>query len=114
MESEDDDTNVRKAHDLSEIVRLASVWEVKLESQGVLKIFRIGKRLQGKSRPMLVSLASLEVKRSIMRNLQRLRENYMDITVVHGMTPEERRMNRELYLEAKRREGEEDLSWDWT
>ena len=47
-----------------------------------------------------------------MKNLSKLRDQNLSIVVDHDMTPEERKLNRELYLEAKRQE-EADSSGEW-
>ena len=94
------------------MAKIASICDVSLEKEDVSKLFRLVRRTPNKKRPMLVSFVSLETKRKIMRNLSKLRDQNLSIVVDHDMTPEERRLNRELYLEAKRKE-EANLSGEW-
>ena len=109
IESEDENNDVRKDFDFIEVAKIASICDVSLEKEDVSKLFSLGRRTPNKKRLMLVSFVSLETKRKIMRNLPKLRDQNLSIVVDHDMTPEERRLNRELYLEAKRQE-EADLS----
>ena len=112
VESEASDSGTRKEFDLSEIIKIASVCGIKLVRHEVTKLFRLGKKDQNKRRPLLVSFSSLEIKRNLMKNLSKLRDQSVNVTVDHDMTPEERRLNQKLYMEAKRLE-EENPSGEW-
>jgi len=75
-----------------------SVFEIKPESQGIEKIFRLGRREDSSTqdsgsivpRPLLVGLEDVEVKQKIWSNLKNLKAadtRFKGISVAHDMTP---------------------------
>jgi len=81
--------------------------KVNLEESDVVKMFRLGKKMEeGKPRPLLVGLGSVEKKGEIMKSLSKLRDAPSDqrhIGVAHDLTPYQREAVKKALEEAKQK-----------
>ncbi len=76
----------------------------------VEKVIRLGKKEDGKSRPMRITLKDKQDKRKIMSRLYRLKDaeqRFNNISVQNDMTQEEREKTKELLAVAKKKNEEE-------
>ena len=84
-----------------------------LEDVAVESTIRLGKREEEKTRLLRVTVESVKVKRSILQKAKKLRESekWKSVFITPDLSPKERKRNKELRDELKRRtdEGEEDL-----
>ena len=74
------------------------------------KIFRLGKREDGKERLLLLELKSLLLKTQMMESLSQLRDAdavFQKLSIAHDMTKVERMEIKKLIDEAKEREKKE-------
>ena len=81
-----------------------------MHTQSLKKIFRLGKREDGKERPLLFDLKSSLLKNQMMKSLSKLRnidEVFKKLPIAHDMTKVERMEVKKLVDEAKEREKKE-------
>jgi len=67
------------------------------------KMFRLGRREDGKERPLLVRFSSKEKKKSVMSRVKELKgapERYRKISIAHDLTPRQRKVIKELRRKA--------------
>jgi len=79
------------------------------EEKTIDKIIRLGKKEAGTVRPLLVAFKELDTKKGLFRNLKELGkegtpEDLKNLSVSHDMTEQERKENRELVDEAKKKD----------
>ena len=79
--------------------------ELKIENIDFLKCIRLGKLVENKSRPLLISLSDIATKNSILKKANKLRKNtqYKDVFITPDLTKKEREVAKELRDELKRR-----------
>ena len=80
-----------------------------LEDQDeVVDIKRIGKKVEGKKRPLLVTMKTEKSKRLLFGNLYKLKDNeeLQHMKFAHDMTEEERKTRKEKVKEAKEKTAE--------
>lgn len=88
--------------------------QVRVEREvNVRGVIRLGKKVQGKARPMLVRLGDESMKWNVMRNLKNLKFTQMQwvkkVSVTKDLTLKEREESKRLWeqLQEKRRQGED-------
>ena len=91
----------RKTYDTQEVLKLCQQIDTEVEADNITKIFRIGKKVEGKPRPLLFGLKDLQMKINILRQKKNLRDIYEDVKIVSDSTPEQRKHDRQAYLEMK-------------
>ena len=105
-ESLDNDGIVRKRYDSQIVKELFDTCEVNLDpKEHIVNVFRLGKKEEGKKRPILVQLKEENVKKELFQNLWKLKnapDRIANISVGHDMTKEEREETKRLVGEAKR------------
>jgi len=91
-----------------------------IDENDLVNVFRLGRREDNTSRPLMVQFASYTSKNQIMESLYRLKhaaQKYKNVIVAHDMTKLEQEKCRRLVEEAKAKEEEEDsaeyLYWVW-
>ena len=110
-ESESEDAKERKEADVKYCQELVDVIEGNADD--IVKVTRIGKRdehSEHKRRPMKVILKDSDSKRSIMRNLSKLKnadEKFKRVSVTNDLTTSEREAHKEKLEEAKAKNLEE-------
>lgn len=106
------DSSERKSNDEQCFRNLAKA-EFKIDDLDIDQIFRLGKRTENKSRPLLVRLQDSQARKYILKNAKSLRNSssYKNVYVSPDLTPKERKLNKQLYQELKYRKdhGEKDL-----
>lgn len=87
--------------------------EFNIDNIEFLKCIRLGKPVEDKSRPLLISLADTTIKSNILRKASKLRKStqYSGVFITPDMTKKEREAAKELRKELKRRksQGEDNL-----
>ena len=83
---------------------------LRLDGVKVSKIYRLGKKQDNKTWPLLVALDSFNVKKTILSNSSSLRksEYWKDVFISPDLTPKEREANR-LLLKRQKSAGEKNL-----
>ncbi len=81
------------------------------EDTAIDKIIRLGRKEEGKIRPLLVAFKELETKKGLFRNLKELGqeatpEELKNLSVSHDMTTQEREENKKLVAEARAKDQE--------
>ena len=101
-------TEERIEHDTTTVERIFDCCEVEHDRNDITKVKRIGKHDKNKkSRPMIVSLRSLELKKKLMKNLRKLKENGLEnVRISNDLTKAERENENKLYAEARQLEKE--------
>ena len=90
----------RKAGDMLFVHELCNdVLKVEVGSGDIEKMFRLGRREQGKERPLLVRFTRVEKKHEVMGKLKELKtasERYRITSIAHDLTPRQREVVKEL------------------
>ena len=84
-----------------------SILKVKVASDDVEAMYRLGKREQDKTRPLLVRFSNEEKKVEVLKNLKELKgaeDRFRVVSVTHDLTVSQ----RELVKEVRRRAMEEE------
>jgi len=79
------------------------ILKIPLQSGDVEKMFWLGRREDGKERPLLVRFSSEEKKKSVMSRVKELKgapKRYRKICIVHDLTPRQREVIKELRRKA--------------
>ena len=103
-----------KEFDKQIFMRITGICEVEIPDCSIERIIRLGKKIDGKNRPILVALSDVEHKKEIFRNLWKLREsddNINTVTLSNDMTPEERQETKELIKQARDLQDEDPENW---
>jgi hypothetical protein len=107
-EPESTNREERLAHDKSEIMEITKTCEVEITEEDIATTKRIGRYDPEKPvRPLMVVLREAEIKRTILRNGNKLKSeesNYKHISLAHDMTRTEREEEKKLWAEAKQRQ----------
>ena len=77
---------------------------VKIESEDITKMYRIGKKDDGKDRPLLVALSTMDRKMNVLQNMKKMKTaaaKYNGISVAHDLTPKQRQAVKKVLEEAK-------------
>ena len=64
----------------------------------------MGKYMEGKKRPVIITISSEEKKREIFKNLHKLRKSTDNVTITHDLTVQQREELQDLIKEAKNKE----------
>lgn len=101
MDSEQPDNLLSDAESFSNMV----INTLGMDELKVSKMYHLGKKVENKSRHLLVSLETLSMKRTLLSKSAILRksEHWKDVFVSPDLTPKERKTNRLLRTELKRR-----------
>ena len=87
--------------------------EFKLDNIEITKFVRLGKQIEGKIRPLLVTLMDSYVRGHLLRNAKTLRNSssHQNVYISPDLTPKEREINKLLREQLRRRKeaGESDL-----
>ena len=87
--------------------------EFKLGNIKITKLVRLGKQIEGKIRPLLVTLMDSYVIGHLLQNAKTLRNSssHQNVYISPDLTPKEREINKLLYEQLRRRKeaGESDL-----
>ena len=77
--------------------------EFKIDSVEISKSSHLGKRVEGKTRPLLITLTENKTRSSILRNAKNLRKSstYQNVFISPDLSPKERESNKLLYQELK-------------
>lgn len=87
--------------------------EAKTEQATVVNVIRMGKKQQGRTRPLLVKLENSNMKYDILKNAKNLKTTQQEwikkVSITRDMTVREREESKRLYeqLKQKRNNGEE-------
>ena len=101
-ESEAVNGKEKQAADLKEVQKiLKDCCEVELKHNNVVKVIRMGKYMEGKKRPVIITISSEEKKREIFKNLHKLRKSTDNVTITHDLTVQQREELQDLIKEAK-------------
>ena len=108
-ESNDEDTGVRVEYDTNKVVEICKyLGNHEFNEHSIEKIFRLGKREAGKTRPLKVCLDGNITKFKIIRNTHKLKDSEYDgISIQHDLTKEQRKELKELIDLAKKKEQED-------
>ena len=101
-----------KKNDEEIIKALLSLCEVEGNISSVNEFKRLGKKAEGKIRPILVSFRNKEQKDQLFKNLKKLKDapdNLSVISVNHDLNQEQREVTKNLWTEAKRKQEEDPL-----
>ena len=91
--------------DLKEVQKILKDYcEVELKQDNVVKVIRMGKFIEGKKRPVIITISSEEKKREIFKNLHKLRRSKDNVTVTHDLTVQQREELQGIIKEAKNKE----------
>ncbi|KAK4325414.1 hypothetical protein Pmani_004009 [Petrolisthes manimaculis] len=90
-------------HDRTFTLDLMNNCQVHCDAAKIIKVMRVGKRENGKLRPMRVIISSTDIKLNLLDNLNRLqgKEDYRRVRVTHDMTRMQREQDINLWMEAK-------------
>ena len=91
----------RKTYDTQEVLKLCQQIDTEVEADNITKIFRIGKKVEGKPRPLLFGLKDLQMKIGILRKKKDLKDEYANVKILSDCTPEQRKHDHQVYLEMK-------------
>jgi hypothetical protein len=107
----------RKSQDI-EVVRhlCTNICQIDINpDEDISKAIRLGKKKEdGAPRPLLVVFTEVDKKKSVFRNLNKLKgakTPYNKISVTHDMTPNEREESKKLHQEAKEKEDNDGGNW---
>ena len=79
------------------------VFDMKVEAADIEKMYRLGRWVEGQSRPLLVAFKNYEMKEEIMTNLRKLKhsvEKFIGIGISHDLHPQEREDRKKMIQEA--------------
>jgi len=79
------------------------VFDMKVEAADIEKMYRLGRWVEGQSRPLLVAFKNYEMKEEIMTNLRKLKhsvEKFIGIGISHDLHPQEREDRKRMIQEA--------------
>ena len=110
-ESKSGDATDKAKHDNEEVKHLAKHCKVTIKKDEMTQAKRLGKPNADKSRPLLIQLCttSEEKKRMLFKNLRLLQEapdKYKRVSVQHDLTEKQRKLEKDLREEAKKKEVE--------
>jgi len=74
-----------------------------VEATDIEKMYRLGRWIEGQSRPLLVAFKNYEMKEEIMTNLRKLKqplEKFKGIGISHYLHPQEREDRKRMIQEA--------------
>jgi len=83
---------------------LDCVFNIKVDSGDIEKMYRLGRWSEDKARPLLVAFKRHEMKQEIMTNLRNLKETidkFRGIGIAHDLHPSEREENKRMIKEAQ-------------
>ena len=86
---------------------------VDLSGSDVAKQFRLGRREEGRNRPLLVAFKEENKKSEVMKNLKKLKSadaRYRRVSVAHDLSPRQREEMKTLLEEAKLKYADEEES----
>lgn len=93
---------------------LDGIFNVNLQDDDIEKSYRLGQWIEGKARPLLVSLKRLEHKELIMSNLRNLKdtsiEKFRGIGLSHDLSPQDRDENKKMVEATKKEMNDEEES----
>ena len=114
-ESEDDDVGERIQHDTDETIDICKyLGNDEFGEHNIDKLFRLGTRERGKTRPLKVCLDTMITKYKVIRNTSKFKdsEEYKAISIQHDLTKEQREEIKALVELSKKKE-EEDISGNY-
>ena len=79
------------------------VLKIPLDSGDVEKMFKLGRREEGKDRPLLVRFSGEEKKKSVISRVKELKaaaDRYSRISIAHDLTPRQREAIKEVRKKA--------------
>jgi hypothetical protein len=95
----------RIMHDKEQLEGLCQeVFDLRLTEGDVVKMFRLGKKADGHTRPLLVTLKSPEIKSKVMSNLRNLKvasDRYKAVGISNDLTPRQRESAKQMVQQAK-------------
>ena len=103
-EVKSDQTQERVDRDTDRIIEISGILDVELKKEDVKKVVRLGPYNPDNTRPLLVELHDVEIKKKIFRSLGKLKDvtgDYAGITISHDMTKAQMEINKKLVNEAK-------------
>lgn len=104
-ESTSDDVDTRTASDKSFISELCETGlEIGPMQDNINKAIRLGRKTEGKTRPLLIKLDSESAKSKIMTNLRRLRyaeEKFNKVSIAQDLTPAQRNAAKNALVAAR-------------
>ena len=79
--------------------------EFQIDTIEISKSFRLGKRVEGKNRPLLITLMDNNIRNRILRNAKNLQKSstYSKVFISPDLSPKERASNKILRQELRRR-----------
>ena len=112
-ESKNEDVGERMKHDFE---MLSSAYQnEKIDHSDITTIFRVGKRIADKDRPLVVKFSTIEKKNSTLqasRNLSvKVDREIRKIYATPDRTPKQREEHKKLVAEMKAKNGESDDTW---
>jgi len=94
----------RKAGDALFVHEMCNdVLKVSMGTGDIEKMFRLGRREEGKVRPLLVRFSNVDKKASVMANVKELRtapDRYKKISLAHDLTPRQREIVKDVRQKA--------------
>lgn len=95
----------RTMHDKNEFEGLCrEVFDLHFAEGDVVKMYRLGQKADGHTRPLLVSLKSPEMKSRVMANLRNLKsasDKYKLVGISNDLTPKQRENAKQMVQQAK-------------
>jgi len=88
---------------------ISEILEVECEEGEIRRVLRLGEKKENFTRPILIELSNKVIKNLIMESLSKLKNadiRYKNIIFAHDLTKVERERCKELVVEAKKREEE--------
>jgi len=113
-ESDSKDRDEKTKFDIEQVQEVCKDIGVKAEKSDIDNIFRLGRKSEGKIRPILLRLNSTEKKVEILNRKNILKETTPDVKIVHDCTPKQREHDKQAYEEARKNNtSEEDPDFLW-
>lgn len=97
-------------HDKEIISELMEQCKVRYDEDRIEKIIRLGRKEEGKTRPLLIKFQELDVKKELFKNLSLLKnatDKLKNLSISNDMTQEQREENKKLLEERKRMQEQE-------
>ena len=114
-ELENKDNRIKEDKEFCQAL-ISDVLQIDLGEDDFKRLFRVGKKEEGKSRPILLQFRDRIVKNRVMESLYKLKDaenKFKNISVVHDMTKQERGECKKMVGEAKKKQEEEKGEFLW-
>ena len=94
-------------NDKDKIIHILSKMDIKEGQQAIKATKRLGKKVEGKNRPLLLTLVSEDWIRKIFQNVRKLQTAEIDISITRDLPKDTRKYREKLINEAKAAKGKD-------